>query len=1089
MARSPILVALLCICLFVVGSNPSLAAETLDLAFTPPTPTSTKNNSYIVVWLTGGTASVNKRTLLHYGTVTTNYYQEITPFWQAINSTPANATDANGVDARMGATLTEIPLLAKSRSGIDVSPLPDGNYTLNFALKRRNATLTTASYAFNKNGTASALTAPVSQNGWTLTTITYSGRQTSTMTINAGNSQTGIVHTPVATPPSVIVKNASNSPVSGITVTFTVTSGGGLVANASNGTFATSTTVMTNSLGIASLASWQLGNVAETSNNSITASASGVVGSPLTFTASATAGAATKISLSAGSGQNGTVGVALPTPPAVLVQDTYGNSVAGVTVTFTPATGSGTVTNTSQATNAAGVATAGTWTLGTTATTQTLTANSTGLTGSPLTLNANATAGTATQIAAYSTLSQSATVGSRATNDPTVIVKDAYNNPKVGIQVNFAVVLGGGSIANLVGTTNAAGTASVGAWTLGPVAGTNTVTATKAGLSGSPLTFSATGVQATGNTLTIDAGDQQMATVNSVAANLSVKVLDSASQPVVGEVISFQVTAGGGTIAGAATASATTDSLGIATLTGWRLGTRVGANEITASGTGLSSVRFSATTNVGAPAKMSIQSGDGLSATVGTGIAVTPSVLVADAFDNVIALATVTFTVASGGGSCPGSPTTTNAQGIASAGSWTLGPQVGTNTLTATVGGVAPVTFTATATSGVAASLVATAGDGQSAPVGTMVATQPSVRVVDAYGNAIASGVTVTFSITAGDGTLANETVVSDNLGVATLGSWTLGTLIGANTLTATATGLSGTSFTATAIAGPPAVLAVASGDGQSAPAQTAVRNPPTVLVTDVYDNPCAGVVVSFTIVSGGGTVTGPSATSNAQGLASVGAWLLGRSVGLNELAAEASVLPGFQADFSATALVDQSNAKFTASFTTTPLGGSYSPKNVVAVWIEAADGTYLKTVGNWSVERRQSLESWTVKSGGNDIDSVIGATRVNHSEPLTVTWDLVPRGGSGPVADGTYRLCFEVADDNPGSGNRVEEKLDFTITKGAVDPIPVRSLTKILQITINSTPVAAAEAADPGGCGVGSTHAFIFLLTLAGLGYRRRRP
>jgi hypothetical protein len=63
-------------------------------------------------------------------------------------------------------------------------------------------------------------------------------------------------------------------------------------------------------------------------------------------------------------------------------------------------------------------------------------------------------------------------------------------------------------------------------------------------------------------------------------------------------------------------------------------------------------------------------------------------------------------------------------------------------------------------------------GDYQFAAPGAAVPVSPSVRVVDALGNALA-GVGVTFS--AEDGTLTGAAVTSDSLGVAAVGSWTLG--------------------------------------------------------------------------------------------------------------------------------------------------------------------------------------------------------------------------------------------------------------------------------------------------------------------------
>src|SRR5207253_2109207 len=91
------------------------------------------------------------------------------------------------------------------------------------------------------------------------------------------------------------------------------------------------------------------------------------------------AAVATSIAPSAGSSQTGTVGTPVQTPPAVIVRDQFNNPVAGVAVTFTPASGSGSVNPTTPVlTNASGIAARTSWTLGTTAGGNTLTATSGG---------------------------------------------------------------------------------------------------------------------------------------------------------------------------------------------------------------------------------------------------------------------------------------------------------------------------------------------------------------------------------------------------------------------------------------------------------------------------------------------------------------------------------------------------------------------------------------------------------------------------------------------------------------------------------------------------------------------------------------
>src|SRR5204863_5970844 len=122
-------------------------------------------------------------------------------------------------------------------------------------------------------------------------------------------------------------------------------------------------------------------------------------------------------------------------------------------------------------------------------------------------------------------------------------------------------------------------------------------------------------------------------------------------------------------------------------------------------------------------------------------VPIDPSVVVTDQYNNVVSGASVTFAVTGGGGSATGTSKTTNASGIATVGSWTLGGTAGSNTLSATATGVGtPAVFSATGTVGVAANISLYGGDGQSATVNQSVTTMPSVLVTDANANPV-SGV------------------------------------------------------------------------------------------------------------------------------------------------------------------------------------------------------------------------------------------------------------------------------------------------------------------------------------------------------------
>src|SRR5207244_2917354 len=98
-------------------------------------------------------------------------------------------------------------------------------------------------------------------------------------------------------------------------------------------------------------------------------------------TVSVTAGTATQIAINAGDGQSATTGTAVASPPSVIMRDASNNPVQGVGVTFAPASGGGSITGAEQTTNASGIATVGSWTLGNTAGTNTLAATATGPAG------------------------------------------------------------------------------------------------------------------------------------------------------------------------------------------------------------------------------------------------------------------------------------------------------------------------------------------------------------------------------------------------------------------------------------------------------------------------------------------------------------------------------------------------------------------------------------------------------------------------------------------------------------------------------------------------------------------------------------
>jgi uncharacterized protein YjdB len=402
-------------------------------------------------------------------------------------------------------------------------------------------------------------------------TITVVPGPPSKMIVNAGDNQSVAAGAAVPTPPSVKVTDAGDNPIANVAVTFTVVSGGGSITGAST---------TTNASGIAAVGTWTLGPSA--GPNSLRATSPAISGASVTFQAAGGAGPAATIAAFAGNGQTGTAGGNIPTPPSVKVTDANGNFVAGFTVTFTPGPGSGSVTGGTVVTDASGVATVGSWKLGTTPGPQTLIATGTGLNGSPVTFTATAVAPVPSALAGYAGNNQTARPGTAVATSPAFIVTDPAGVPVPGVTVSFAVTSGGGSVSVPSSVTNVDGIAAV-TWTLGPAPGTNTLQASIPG-GIPPVTFTATAATAPPTTIAVNSGDKQSANAGSpVAVAPSVRVSDAEGLGVPGVSVAFSVTTGGGSIQ---IANAVTDLQGVASVGSWTLG--LGPNTLTATVPGLS---------------------------------------------------------------------------------------------------------------------------------------------------------------------------------------------------------------------------------------------------------------------------------------------------------------------------------------------------------------------------------------------------------------------------------------------------------------------------------------------------------------------
>lgn len=307
--------------------------------------------------------------------------------------------------------------------------------------------------------------------------------------------------------------------------------------------------------------------------------------------------------------------------------------------------------------------------------------------------------------------SQNASAGTAVSAPPSVSVKTPQGNAYSGVPVVFARGQNAGALTDSATSTDASGSATVGSWTLGSTPGNYTVTATgtppyaPVTIDGNPVTFTATALGPTKLRFTVQPSNDSAGGPITPAVQVAVEdqngsIVTTSTAPVTVALNPASVTLGGTLTVNAVNGVATFSDLSISTAgTGYTL--------TATSGTLTSATSSPFAVTAAAPALITILAGDGLTVTEGTAVTPAPSVRVTDKYGNPVQGAVVTFTPepnGGNGGSVMGSPQTTDANGVATVGSWTLqgdtGPEPESYYLDATVTSAGftgnPVRFTAT---------------------------------------------------------------------------------------------------------------------------------------------------------------------------------------------------------------------------------------------------------------------------------------------------------------------------------------------------------------------------------------------------------
>jgi hypothetical protein len=403
------------------------------------------------------------------------------------------------------------------------------------------------------------------------------------------------------------------------------------------------------------------------------------------------AGPPARLDVVSGDLQAATVGTQLSVPLVVKVADDNGKPVKGQVVNFRVTAGDGSVFAGTALTDKDGLAQEH-WTLGTAARdTQKVEARAVeASTGATLLFGTFRAVGTPDAPVALLTLSgdgQTGALGAALADSIAAKVADRYGNGVAGQAVAFAVTAGAGSVTPAFRTTDSLGVARA-SWTLGARADSAAQSAAASSGSLPAVAFTAAGTVA--GTLARVGGDAQAgAAGHFLPDSLAVQLRTFSGVPVRGATIQWTTAAGS-----VVPATSATDANGIAR-TSWLLPTVAGSDTAVARVQGAAAVGFGATAAPGPPRKVSKTGTTPASALVGTALADSVRVKVADEFGNGLANALVRWTASGGGAASPDS-SRTDANGIAAA-RWTLGATPGTQTLTAMAGAASlaiPITAT-----------------------------------------------------------------------------------------------------------------------------------------------------------------------------------------------------------------------------------------------------------------------------------------------------------------------------------------------------------------------------------------------------------
>jgi hypothetical protein len=674
-----------------------------------------------------------------------------------------------------------------------------------------------------------------------------------------GNGQTGVIDRPLTEPVGVKVTDTEGRPVGGVTVEFSVASGGGSVS---------SDDVVSDNLGFARV-SWTLGGEIGTQQLRASAIVNGahLANSPLELAATAQPPQAAKIVLLTGPSETAQSGVPFEQQPVLEVLDDVDQPIAGVEVVASVATGGGSLSGSTSASsdenghatfnNLALVGAQGAHTIR-----FSVAVPGVEVTSQPIQL----TAGTPASMEGVAPLTYEGTVSSPVTPGPSVLVRDAAGNPVAGVEVTFTPNRNA-TVSPETAISNAEGIAQV-SWTLGSTANVAySLTARIEGTAIPSVQFSARALP--GNAGRLRVAVQPSSPTQSgtpFATQPAIQLEDQNGNPTPQAGVRVTATISSGPTGSLQNATATTDGAGRASFSGLTLTGLVGSYTLSFSAPSLVGVTSSPfTITVGAPARLAVTTVPSRLARSRAALVIQPVVQIQDASGNPVRQAGTVVVVShtAANTSLSGESAATDENGRAAFTALTIIGIPGPKDLTFSAPNLQSASARVTLVS--VETVTGTPSHPTSAVVGTTVAGPVMTWTFHDASTRPVADADFTLELPSGGTAVAPQ--FSDPFGAVQIRDWTLGTTAGYQHLVLRLP--DGRTFRDSILATPdaPADLLLVSGDGQTAPVNDELEQPLVVRVVDRHNNGVPGILVEWATCDG---AAGPGLTTDANGYSAV---------------------------------------------------------------------------------------------------------------------------------------------------------------------------------------------------------------------------